>query len=50
MGVVGPDGLYVRTVKELQNLELVEVFWKSTPEWVIAPYMKILRSLISVPE
>jgi hypothetical protein len=48
-GVVGADRRGVRPFTELQNLDLVEVSWNTTPKRVRALYTKGLRSPIGFP-
>jgi hypothetical protein len=42
LGVVGPEREGTRPLTELQNQWLVEAFWNSAPQWVRAPYAKVI--------
>jgi hypothetical protein len=39
---VGPEGEGTRPLTELQRQWLVEALWKGAPQWVTAPYTKVI--------
>ena len=42
LGVVGPESRSTRSGTELQNQCLAEAFWNVAPQWVRAPYTKVI--------